>query len=465
MVTLMPSGCMTVGPDYRVPPAAVINEPAAQASFVSAMPAISSSEEPPGAWWRLFHDPTLDGLVTEALGNNTDLRVASANIARADAAVREAKAARAPVTSIGASPAYALLSAEQYLAAGPLPSFWDYDVGISVAYQVDLFGQIRRGIEAASADSEVARAARDVTRVTVAADTAQAYAGVCSAGHALAVAEHSLEVQRESASIVERLYHAGRGIPLDVTRATAQVAQLSANIPTFQAEQRVALYRLAVLTGRPPGQFPQGVEQCNTEPQLTSVIPVGNGASLLRRRPDVREAERALAAATARIGVATADLYPKIQLGLTAGSTGLAKHFMHRDTQRYSIGPLVSWEFPNQDTTRARIGIAEASTQAALARFDGVVLAALRDLESTLTVYARDLDRDAALQLSRDKAAQAESDARRLYEGGRIDYFPVLDAERTLAASEQVLAASEGKIASDRIAIFLALGGGWEEAR
>jgi outer membrane protein, multidrug efflux system len=457
------AGCTTVGPDYRLPPGAAYNEPAAAAPFTSAAPAIASPAEPPGDWWRLFHDATLDELVREAMTANTDLRVASANMARADAAVQEAKAAREPVSSISASPAYGLLSAEQYLTAGPLPTFWIYDLGISVAYQIDLFGQIRRGIEAANDDSEVARAARDVARITVVADTARAYAEACSAGHELAVSQHSVDLQRQITSLAERLYRGGRGIPLDVTRATGEVARLMANIPALQAEKRLALFRLAVLTGRPPAEFPRAVEQCAQEPQLAQVIPVGDGASLLRRRPDVRASERTLAAATARIGIATAELYPKVQLGLTAGSTGAAKNFMHQDTLRYSIGPLISWEFPNQEPARARIAAAEAGAQQALARFDGVVLTALRDLESTLTVYSHDLDRDAALQVSRDKAAQAESDARRLYEAGRIDYLPVLDAERSLAAADSALAASKGKIAADRIAVFLALGGGWQE--
>ena len=191
-----------------------------------------------------------------------------------------------------------------------------------MSYQLDLFGQIRRAVEAASGDEQAARAAYDATRVTVAAETARAYANMCAAGMQLASARHSLEVQKSSLDAIERLQRAGRGTALDVTRARSQLQQLQANLPPFQAQQRTALYRLAALTGRTPAQIPASLLQCATAPRLTQTIPVGDGAALLRRRPDIRQAERSLAAATARIGVATADLYPKISLGLSGASGG-----------------------------------------------------------------------------------------------------------------------------------------------
>ena len=192
-----------------------------------------------------------------------------------------------------------------------------------MSYQLDLFGQIRRAVEAASGDEQAARAAYDATRVTVAAETARAYANMCAAGMQLASARHSVEVQTASLDAVERLQRAGRGTALDVTRARGQLQQLQANLPPFQAQQRTALYRLAALTGRTPAQIPASLLQCATAPRLTQTIPVGDGAALLRRRPDIRQAERSLAAATARIGVATADLYPKISLGCPARPAAL----------------------------------------------------------------------------------------------------------------------------------------------
>lgn len=323
-----------------------------------------------------------------------------------------------------------------------------------MSYQLDLFGQIRRAVEAASGDEQAARAAYDATRVTVAAETARAYANMCAAGMQLASARHSVEVQTASLDAVERLQRAGRGTALDVTRARGQLQQLQANLPPFQAQQRTALYRLAALTGRTPAQIPASLLQCATAPRLTQTIPVGDGAALLRRRPDIRQAERSLAAATARIGVATADLYPKISLGLSGASGGPAAMFGDRGTFSWSIGPLISWTIPNTGAAQARIAQAEAGTKAAAARFDAAVLNALRETESALTVYARQLDRESALQAAREQSAQAASQARQLFQYGKTDYLTVLDAERTLAANESALAAARAELSSDQIAVF-----------
>jgi len=190
---------------------------------------------------------------------------------------------------------------------------------------------------------------------------------------------------------------------------------------------------------------------------------VGDGAALLRRRPDIRQAERTLAASTARIGVATADLYPKVTLGLSAASGGPAAMLGDRGTFSWSVGPLISWTIPNTGAVQARIAEAEANTKAAVARFDATVLNALRETESALVVYARQLDRDAALRAARDQSAEAASQARRLFQYGKTDYLTVLDAERTLAGNESALAASQAELSNDQIAVFLALGGGWED--
>ncbi|KOQ21102.1 RND transporter, partial [Achromobacter xylosoxidans] len=234
-------------------------------------------------------------------------------------------------------------------------------------------------------------------------------------------------------------------------------------LPPFQAQQRTALYRLAALTGQTPAEIPTTLLQCAAAPQLSETIPVGDGAALLRRRPDIRQAERALAAATARIGVATADLYPKITLGLSGASGGPAAMFGDRGTFSWSVGPLISWTLPNTGAVQARIAEAEANTKAAVARFDASVLNALRETESALVVYARQLDRQAALQAARDQAAQAASQARQLFQYGKTDYLTVLDAERTLASNESALAAGQAELSNDQIAVFLALGGGWEK--
>jgi len=458
------AGCAAVGPDYQVPGTAAVNRPAASAGFLQARETAFRQDAVPGAWWRLYQDPALDALIGQALRANTDLRIAAANLRRAQAVTQEARGQQRPTVGMDAGPAFGHASGVQ--AGAPdvrPPDAWSYSGGISVAYQVDLFGQIRRAIEAASGDAQAAQAAYDAARVTVAAETARAYADICAAGMQLASARHSVEVQRASLDAVQRLQQAGRGTTLDVTRARGQLEQLQAELPPFQARQRTALYRLAALTGRAPADGPAALLQCARPPRLARPIPVGDGAALLRRRPDIRQAERALAADTARIGVATAALYPTITLGLSGGSAGPAAIAGERGTFSWSIGPLISWTVPNTGSAQARIAQARAGADAALARFDAAVLGALRETESALVTYARQLDRDAALRAARDQSALAASQAEQLFHAGKTDYLTVLDAQRTLASNESALAASQAALSDDQIALFLALGGGWQD--
>lgn len=457
------AGCTTVGPNYRVPETAAVRTPATQGAFLGADQAPVSTEAPPPGWWRLYQDPTLNALEEQALAANTDLRVAAANLARAQAVVAEARAARDPTLSVSGGAQRALESAETFLREEPLPVENLADVGASVSYQVDLVGKLRRASEAAQADAEASQAALDLARVSVAAEVAAAYVDACSANEQLAAAEHSVALQARNLEVTQRLANAGRGQALDVTRARGQLSQLRAASPVYAARRQAALFRLAALTGHAPADFPKAVADCAAPPALTRSIPVGDGAALLRRRPDVRQAERSLHGATARIGVATAALYPTVSLGLSAGSTGLLAHLGDDAANRWSLGGLISWTLP-AGGERARIRQADAAADAALARFDGVVLNALRETETSLAVYAKDLQRNAELRAARDEAATAQAQAQRLYTAGRAPYLTGLDATRTLATAEAALAASNGQVASDQVKLFLALGGGWEQA-
>ncbi|MES1265221.1 MAG: TolC family protein, partial [Variovorax sp.] len=223
----------------------------------------------------------LDGLVHEALAANTDLRAAAGNIERALAGLDYADAARNPTTSLLATTSYGRRSAEEELRPGKaLPNNAVYGLGASVSYQVDLLGQIKRTIESAQADTGAARAAYDATRVTVVAETTRAFLDVCSFGREIAVADRSVALQEKSTGLTQTLFRGGRGNTLDVTRASAQTDQVRAILPVLNAQKRVALYRLAVLTGHAPEDFPGDVQSCEQEPQLTHPIPVGDGASL-----------------------------------------------------------------------------------------------------------------------------------------------------------------------------------------
>ena len=457
---LVLAACTTVGPDYKVPEAAKLNAPTAQGSFIEAKSKAVSQAPVPDGWWKLYDDPTLNGLVAEALTANTDLRVAAANLARARAVAGEADDAGGFSTSFSAAAIHSRESGEQFLLAEPLPVENLADVGIKVSYQVDLVGRLKRVAEAAHADAEASQAALDLARISVAADVARAYVEACASGHELAVARRNVDLQGKSLAVTGKLIAAGRGTSLDATRSRALLDQSRAALPTFESRRRAALYRLAMLTGKTPAEFPKAVEACATPPRLSQPIPVGDGAALLKRRPDVRQAERGLAGATARIGVATAALYPNISFGLGAGSTGLLADIGQPAANRWGLSSLISWTLPGEGE-HARIRATEAGADAALARFDGVVLNALRETETSLAVYAHELDRNAALRSARDEAAKAEAQAQTLYRGGRSPYLANLDAQRTLAGAEGALAASDGQVAADQVNLFLALGGGW----
>jgi NodT family efflux transporter outer membrane factor (OMF) lipoprotein len=463
-----------VGPDYHLPAQALVNRPGASAPFVE-VPAGSSAMAANGGaapfadaslpphWWRLYQDPRLDALIEKALVHNTDLRQALANLEKTQAMEAEVAGQQRPTFSVEGGPEFGHVSGISLLAENYTPpSTWEYGGSVSLSYQLDLFGRIRRGIEAARDNGEAAQAALDLVRVNVAAGTARAYADACSTGLRLQSAQHSTALQQQALDISVRLQQAGRVGITDSARARSQLQVLKAAIPPLEAHRQAALYRLATLTGELPQDFPRDVATCASPPRVTGTVPVGDGAALLRRRPDIRQAERQLAASNATIGIATADLYPRITLGLSAGSEGLGNDVFGKDTFSWSIGPLISWTIPNTGAVRSRISQAQASTNGALAKFDGTVLTALRETETALNAYARELDRHAALQAARDDSATVADQARRLYRSGRTGYLDALDAERGLATSEATLAASTAELADDQVSLFLALGGGWE---
>ncbi|NLC24230.1 MAG: TolC family protein [Oxalobacter sp.] len=454
------SACTVVGPDYHVPDEAVIRQEKAGAEFVSAKEPVYVQDDLPRNWWQMYEQETLNELVNKALAANTDLRIASANLARSRAILEEARTMTDPIFDVGASPTYGKNATKH--GAQREGNHWFYDMGAGMSYQLDLFGKIARAVEAAEADMEATRAAYDLMRITVIADTTRAYLDVCSSGHRIDVAVESVNLQDKFVRTTQRLSDGGRGTPLDVSRSRAQLEQLRAAVPPLVAQQRTAVYQLAVLTGELPDALTEKVGQCRAIPQLKQAIPVGDGAALLSRRPDIREAERALAGSTARIGVATADLYPSISLGLNIGSTGTFSDWGSGNFFRWGIGPLISWTLPATGPARARIAQAEAVTAAALADFDGTVLRALKEVESALTVYARELDRNAALREARDQSALTSRQAHRLYNYGRSDFLTTLDADRTLAEYESRLAESDAQLARDQVTLFLALGGGWD---
>ena len=451
-------GACAAGPDYLEP----ASPPAATGAFIGSASPLVTAAEPQGDWWRLYQDPVLDGLVADALRANTDLRVALANLERARALLREARSQRLPQTSVDASATYGRTAADQR-RPGAAAENWVYDAGFSVAYEVDLAGRVKRSIEAARADADAEAAAADAVRVGIVAETARAYAEAAAAAEQIAVAETTFDLLDRTAELTDRRFQAGRTSRLDVSRALALRDQQRATIPSLRAARDAALFRLAFLTGRAPAELPAEAGLRQASLRLDQPIPVGDGRALLARRPDVREAERRLAAQTARIGVATAELYPQITLGGSVGSTSTSLgDVFGAGPLRWLVGPLLSWAFPNLEGGRARVAQAQASTRAALASFDGTVLGALQETETALSAYAHALERREALAAATEQARVAARISRAQLREGRADFLIVLDAERTLAEVEASLAQARAQVAETQIDLFRALGGGWQ---
>lgn len=454
---LLLSAC-AAGPDYKRPAAL----PPEQVRLTEALEngAVTPSPLPP-QWWQLFKDPELDRLVTQALAKNTDLRVAAANLQRARAVLSEAGAARLPTSGATAQ----FTNSQQVVPAlSRTVSFDFFSVGYDASYEVDLFGGVSRSIEAARADAASAQAAVDAARVAVAAETARAYASACGFGEQADVARETEELQAKTLDLTQRRLAAGRGTQSEVDQATVLIEQARAQVPVFEAQRRSALYALAVLIGDAPATIlDSAAAKCRSVPTATEPLPVGDGEALLARRPDVRQAERALAADTARIGVATAELYPKISL-LGSASLG-ATQFSNLGSANsfgYSVGPQIKWNFPFNGAARARVRESKAVAEGSLAKFDAAILNALKEAEQSLARAGGATQREASLR----RAMTASNDAARLsrirFDYGADSFLQLLDAERQRAQTRAALAQAEADRADAQISVFKALGGGWE---
>ena len=455
------AGC-TVGPEYHAP----VPQPGTGAPLLGTSEAQATSSEPPQQWWALYQNPVLNDLVQEAFRANTDLAVAAANLSAARALLEAARAGRYPQTKLGAGAERARDAVTDEILeidGHPPETLWFYDTLLDVSYEVDLFGHVRRSIEAARADADAAIAARDAVKITVAAETTRAYAQVCALGEAIAVTRHSIDVVSHEQQITQDRRAAGAAADFDVVRAQGLTAQVRASLPPLIGQRQSALFQLAQLLGRPAGAAPPVAQECVQPPTLQALMPVGDGASLLGRRPDVRQAERHVAAATARIGVATADLYPRISLlGTYGGIATQPGQVFDSVGLTWGIGPSISWSFPNQSPVRARIHQARAAEQAAVAGFDGVVLQALKETDQSLATYGAELARRQDLLEARDRARQAFDMGHEQFLAGATSNLDLLSTEVTLVAAEAAIATSDGAVAQDQIAVFKALGGGWQ---
>lgn len=413
----------------------------------------TSIEPVPSHWWRLYRDDTLNRLVKESLLRNADLRVAYARLDKARAVLSSSQRARLPTTAIESSLGVDFPSSQP--SAASLTSS-DYDIAATASWDLDLFGRLRSAARAAKADSEAQQAALDGVRVAVAADTTLAYVDYCGANASADVAAAVIDARRKSVALLESQLAVGEISPLEVAQARNLLASARATRPTFEAAAANARYRLAVLQGVAPGQAGSWTWDCRQLPHLAADVAVGDGQTLLLRRPDIREAERRIAAAASRVGVARADLYPKVNL---AGAWGLlAGAYVSTTT------PLITWNFPNISVTRARIAGSEADTREALALWESTILNALGEVETGIANYQSRMAELAALD---DALAQARLYARRARARVRLGDAGSLvevDAERVRAATALQQAQTRLEVARAQVSLFRALGGGWQNA-
>jgi NodT family efflux transporter outer membrane factor (OMF) lipoprotein len=305
----------------------------------------------------------------------------------------------------------------------------------------------------------------DGARISIAGQVAQSYADACGYAAQADVARDTARLEARTRDLNQRLLDAGRGTRRDVDQAEVLVQQAEAQVPLLEGERRSDLYALAALTGRTPDQVDAAAAQCRAVPKMKTVIPVGDGAQLLARRPDVRQAERTLAADIARIGIATAQLFPSVTLAGSAtlgaphiGDVGKSRSFS------YSLGPLISWSFPNVAATIAQIHEARGTAEGALAAFQGTVLTALKETEQALATYSAALDQNAALARATAAAADSEKLTELRFQTGRDNFLNLLVAQQDLAQARQALAQSDSAVADSQVSLFKALGGGWENA-
>lgn len=454
------SGCV-LGPDYERP------DTGADARFSEVVEADSLDTTGPvdERWWRSFSDPVLGSLVDQAIAANTDVRAATARIEEARALRRVALAGTRPSLDLDTGATRSRQSEVGNLPPGAPFQQSIFDVGLSAAWEVDLFGRLQRGVEAADARLQATVEDRRNVLLVVLAEVALNYADMRTAQEQHAVAERNTDVARETLKLTELLASEDLARDLDVVRARADVTELVAAQADFSAAERGAAARLAVLIGQQPGlAMPELMAESKAE-LVVPRIPTGLASDLLRRRPDVRAAERRLAAATADIGIETATLFPSFRL--TGGAGSLANDvdaLFTSPSEAWSIAGLLNWPIFDGGRRKANIAAAEARYDEAFAQYDGAVLDALGDAEAAFASYVYATKERQMLESARDDRERALELTRLRFEAELDDLFPVLDAQRQLLSLESRIAAAERAELVAAINVYRALGGGWRAA-
>ncbi len=463
VASLFVIGCAAVGPDY-VPP-------------IASMPAVWSSDLAEGVpsgdaelheWWKLFEDPVLSGLIDRASGGNLDLRAAVSRIDEARAMLGVARGARLPRIDADASYSRSRQSSESSLGGksiGDLVSVSDVDTyatAIGAGWEVDVFGRVRRSVESSHANWQASVEDYGAVLVALRAEVALVYIKTRTLQGRIAIAERNVAAQRASREIVRERRAAGTAPGLELAQADANVASTEAILPQLRAQLRLATNRLSVLLGEHPGALEEELRTESSVPAPPEGTLVSIPADLLRKRPDIRRAERLLAAQTARVGVATADLYPRLSLsGVFGFSAQSAGDLFQASSRTFGLGPSLVWNVFAGGSVRSTIDVEDAGVEQALVAYEHTVLRALEDVESALTSYSHERTRNTSLSSAVDAYRRAVGFAEDLYKGGTTDFQNVLDAQRNLLAFEDQLATSDAALVEHLVTMYRAMGGAW----
>jgi NodT family efflux transporter outer membrane factor (OMF) lipoprotein len=454
-----------VGPNYDLP------KTEAPQQWASALEAGESARKPEvdlRTWWSVLNDPTLDGLIARALENNYDLSVAKSRVLEARALRGIAAADQFP--SVNADGSYSRSrnsdnGVGQRAGGSTQPSGGvdNFQVGFDASWELDFFGRVRRNVEASDAQLESTVESLRNVQITLISDVALAYTDLRAFQRRVAIAQDNAKSQQETVNLSKARLEAGLSSELDLARATALLASTQAAIAPLEAGVRTSMYQIAVLVGRQPGALVAELSPVRAIPGVPGDLPVGMPSELLRRRPDVRSAERTLAQQTALVGVATGDLFPRFSL---TGSFGFNServgNLVDMNSRYWSVGPAFAWNVFDAGKIRNNIKAQEARTQQALALYQKQVLVAFQDVENAMVNYAREQDRLAALKRGTDANQRAVDLSNQLYTRGLTDFFSVLDSQRQLFQTQDDQVQSERNVTADLIALYKALGGGWD---
>ncbi|MBV1829648.1 efflux transporter outer membrane subunit [Komagataeibacter sp. AV436] len=472
----LPLAACSVGPDYKGPPhVAPVAEHAR--AFNRADPTRTPAQEPLAQWWTGLNDPLLNTLITTALQNSPDVKQAAARLHTARATQRERFAGFFPGggaaafwdrTRIPTGDITSVLGgsgAEQAMTLPPAIKSDSYGAGFDASWEIDPFGGNRRGYEGARAQSEAQLAQLADTRLRLVADVARNYVSLRDVQNRLALMERTITIERQMLDLTRQRRAQGTVSQEDVARFAGQLAQVEGAIAPMKAQQASYMDALATLVGREPGQLDAMLARPAPVPVPPAVVPVGNPADMIRRRPDIRVAERDIAANNAQIGQAIGQYFPKVSLFGTVGFTGAnGQRFFSGDSFSYMGGPTLEWSILNFARTNSRVGQAKGGRDAALAHYQNVVLAALQDAEGSLSRFGH--QREYVLKLDEARAASDQSWtlAQQRQRAGTLSVIDALDVERQRIQIEQQQAQARASMTTDYIAVQKALGLGWQSA-